>query len=277
MQRDRENQNISYVPHVSVVMGMYNCAMTLGMAIESIISQTYTDWELIVCDDASTDDTYRIANEYAARDSRIKVLRNEHNVGCNIVLNRCIEMARGEYIAVMDSDDISLPQRLEKEVAILDNNPQYVVVGTATIHFDEKGDFLNLPWKERPQPSDFVHGIPHAHPSCMVRRSAMLEIGCYHTEPGMRRVEDYYMFASLYARGYRGYNLQETLVRYCDDNQAYMRRTWQTRLNEVYTYSKAFKILRLPFILYPMLLRPIVVGLLPRPLYNYLHRRPWMR
>lgn len=277
MCRERGNKECNTAPRVSVVMGVYNCEMTLKRAIESVISQTYENWELIMCDDASTDHSYSIACEYAERDKRIRVLHNDKNVGCNVVLNRCIEEAQGEYIAVMDSDDISLPLRLEKEVAILDKNPQYTMVGAATIHFDEKGDFLNLPRTERPQPSDFMHGIPHAHPSCMVRRSAIMEIGCYHTEKGMHRVEDYYMMACLYARGYRGYNLQEALLRYCDDSNACMRRTWQIRLNEVCTYAKAFKMLKLPFYSYFMLLRPIIVGLLPRPIYNYLHRRPWMR
>lgn len=277
MCNERDNKETNRTPHVSVVMGIYNCEKTLDKAIESIISQTYEDWELIMCDDSSTDSTYNIACEYARRDNRIKVLRNEKNVGCNIVLNRCIEEARGKYVAVMDSDDISLPKRLEKEVAILDKNPQYTIVGTAVIHFDEEGDFLQLPRTERPQPSSFVHSIPHAHPSCMVRRNAIMEIGCYYTEKGMYRIEDYYMMARLYAQGYRGYNLQEPLVRYCDDSQAFLRRRWQVRLNEVHTYGKAFKLLKLPFYYYFMLLRPIFVGLLPRPIYNYLHRRPWMQ
>ncbi len=270
-------ENNEQHPRVSVVMGVYNSEKSLGRAVESIMSQSYTQWELIMCDDASTDASYRVACRYAEQDERIKVIRNERNVGCNVVLNRCIELARGEYVAVMDSDDISLPLRLEKEVAILDNNPQYAIVGTATLHFDEKGDFLNFHHKERPQPADFMYGIPHAHPSCMIRRKAIMAIGCYYTEKGMHRIEDYYMQASLYARGYRGYNLQEVLVRYCDDDHAYMRRTWQTRLNEVYTYAKVFKMLKLPFYAYLMLLRPILVGLLPRPIYRYLHRRPWMQ
>lgn len=269
---DRENNQL---PRVSVVMGLYNCERTLGRAVESIMSQSYAQWELIMCDDASTDDSFRVACRYAEQDARIKVIRNERNEGCNIVLNRCIAMARGEYVAVMDSDDISLPQRLEKEVAILENNPRYAIVGSAITHFDEEGDFLTLRRNEYPQPSDFVHGIPHAHPSCMIRRKAIMEIGCYYTEKGMHRIEDYYMQACLYARGYRGYNLQESLVRYCDDSRACERRTWRVRLNEVHTYGRAFQMLKLPFYSYFMLLRPIVVGILPRPIYRYLHRRSW--
>lgn len=140
MCNTREDKQHS--PTVTVVMGVYNSATSLRRAVASIIAQTYSDWEMIICDDASTDNSYDIACELAQEDSRIKVLRNEKNVGCNIVLNRCIEMARGEYIAIMDSDDISLPHRFEKEVEILDKNPQYAIVGGLARHFNKDGDYM---------------------------------------------------------------------------------------------------------------------------------------
>ena len=257
-------------------MGVYNGATTLERAVTSIVSQSYEEWEMIICDDASTDNSYEIACRCAEKDARITVLRNEYNLGCNIVLNRCIEQARGKYIAIMDCDDISLPYRLEKEVNILEQNPQYAIVGTAIIHFNEKGDFMTFRHKERPQPKDFAHGITHAHPTCMIRRSALMDIGMYETNKYMHRVEDYYMLARLYARGYRGYNIQEPLFRYRDDNTSYANRKWKNRRNELYTLWRAFNQLRLPFWHYVMLLRPILVGILPRPIYSYLHRRPWL-
>lgn len=260
-------------PRVSVVMGIYNCETTLRAAIESIIGQSFTNWELIICDDASTDNSLAIAQSYTKQDKRIIVIHNSHNVGCNIVLNNCLAQAKGEYIAIMDSDDISHPLRLEKEVNILENNPQYTIVGSALTHFDEGGSFMTFHYKERPRPIDLVNGIPHGHPTCMIRHKALKEINGYYTEKGMERIEDYYMMARLYALGYRGYNLQEPLLQYCDDRKAYARRTWQTRLNEWHTYNKSHKLLHQPFFARLYLLRPLLVGLLPRPLYNYLHRR----
>ncbi len=271
--KDKRDSN---TPTVSVVMGVYNNSTTLAKAVESIVSQTYTDWELIICDDASTDDSYQQACRLAQLDKRITVLRNDHNAGCNMVLNRCLEEACGEYIAIMDSDDIALPTRLEKEVDILRNNPQYTIVGAALIHFNEKGDFMTLRYKERPRPTDFTYGITHAHPCCMIRRKALMEIGLYQSHRFMHRVEDYYLLARLYACGYRGYNLQEPLLRYRDDANSFARRTWRNRRNEVYTYYQAFRALRLPIWHYIKLLRPILVGMLPRPIYSYLHRRPWL-
>ena len=265
----------NHKPIVTVVMGVYNGAATLERAVASIISQTFEDWEMIICDDSSTDNSYEIACQCAQKDARIKVLQNEKNLGCNIVLNQCIEQAQGTYIAIMDSDDISLPTRLEKEANILEKNPQYAIVGTALIHFNEKGDFMTFRHKERPQLSDFAHGITHAHPTCMIRRKALLEIGMYESNKYMHRVEDYYMMARLYACGYRGYNIQEPLFRYRDDNASYVNRKWKNRRNEIYTMWRAYNQLRLPFWHYIMLLRPLLVGMLPRPIYSYLHRRPW--
>lgn len=272
MQREG-NINQSNTPRISVVMGVYNSERTLRAAVESIISQSYRDWEFIICDDASSDSSLAILQEYAQQDNRIKVLHNEHNVGCNMVLNRCIKEAKGEYIAIMDSDDISHPSRLEKELNILANNPQYSIVGSALTHYDEEGDFMTFRYKERPDRKDLVHSIPHGHPSCLIRHKVLQEIEGYYTEKGMHRIEDYYMMARIYALGYRGYNLQEPLLRYRDDRNTYTHCRWRTRLNEWHTYNKAFNLLRLPAYLRIYLIRPLLVGMLPRPVYNYLHRR----
>lgn len=271
------NASTQTAPRASVVMGIYNCATTLPEAIESILQQSYDDWELLLCDDCSTDDTYNIAQEFARKDSRIKLLRNTENMGYNIVLNRCIAAARGIYIAIMDSDDVSLSHRLAREAAFLDEHPQYALVGCAASFFDEQGDFGILRKKEMPSPKDFAYSIPHLHATCMIRRDALTAIGGYGSHPRMKRVEDYYMLARLYAAGYRGYNLQEVLYRICDNAASYKRRTWQNRMNEVYTFRAAHKLLRLPFYSRIALLRPILVGIMPNFVYHLLHRKVRLR
>ncbi len=271
MSTEIENKK-EQTPLVSVVMGLYNSASTLQRAIDSILSQSYSNFEFIICDDASTDNSYSIALQAAERDPRIIVLHNDNNVGCNLVLNRCIEQAKGEYIAIMDSDDISLPLRFEKEIAILESNPHLCIVSSNAIYVHDANSRGMSHAKEYPQPADFARGIPHLHPACMIRREALLSIGGYHADPRMHRVEDYYMMAQLYAKGYRGYNIQEPLLIYSDDVNTYSRRTWQNRINEVYTYRHTYRLLRLPIYTYLRLLRPLMVGALPKPLYNYLHR-----
>ena len=92
---------------ISVIMGIYNCAGTLSEAIESILNQTITNWELIMCDDGSTDDTYNVAKEYAlVHKEKIVLLKNKKNMGLNYTLNRCLSVAKGNYIARMDGDDL---------------------------------------------------------------------------------------------------------------------------------------------------------------------------
>jgi len=124
-------------PRVSVVTPAYNAAPYLSQAIESILGQTFTNFELIVVDDASTDATAAILASY--RDPRLRVVRNEQNLGIVRTRNRGMSMARGELISPFDADDISLPNRLSKQVAFLDQHPEIVLVGTATRYL-ENGD-----------------------------------------------------------------------------------------------------------------------------------------
>ena len=102
---------------VSIIMGIYNCQDTLPEAIDSILEQTYTNWELILCDDCSTDNTYSIAEQYKNKyPEKIILIRNSENKKLAFTLNHCLEYATGEYVARMDGDDISAPNRFEKQL-----------------------------------------------------------------------------------------------------------------------------------------------------------------
>ena len=127
-------------PKVSVIMPAYNVERYIGEAIESILNQTFTDFELIILNDYSTDKTLEIIKKYARKDKRIKFKNNQKNMGFIASLNRCLDIAQGKYIAKMDSDDISLPTRLEKQVAYLDNHPEVGLVGVGYRAF-EKANF----------------------------------------------------------------------------------------------------------------------------------------
>ena len=111
---------ISY-PRISVIMGIYNCASTLREALDSLINQSYQDFEVIMCDDGSTDNTYAVAKEYCnLYPGKFILLSNDHNLGLNKTLNKCLQYAKGDYIARMDGDDISLPNRFKQEIEFLD-------------------------------------------------------------------------------------------------------------------------------------------------------------
>ena len=118
-------------PTVSVVMAAYNVrAFDFHRAVGSILAQTYKDFEFIIVDDASTDDTVKIAETYEDKDDRVVVFKNDKNLGAADTRNRGIERSKGKYIAIMDADDIAHPKRLAKQVAFLENNTQIGLLGT---------------------------------------------------------------------------------------------------------------------------------------------------
>ncbi|MBA7555263.1 Undecaprenyl-phosphate 4-deoxy-4-formamido-L-arabinose transferase [subsurface metagenome] len=127
-------------PYISVIMPCYNGAQYLREAIESILNQTFHDFEFVIINDGSTDASQEIIDSF--NDDRMLVIQQK-NMGITKSLNKGLEMARGEYIARQDADDISFPDRFEKQVAYLDAHPEVAVLGGAIIRIDEKGNPLN--------------------------------------------------------------------------------------------------------------------------------------
>lgn len=258
---------------ISVIMGIYNCESTLSAAIESILSQTFTDWELIMCDDGSTDNTYSVAETYYSRfPSKIKLLKNSHNLGLNKTLNRCLEVALGKYIARMDGDDICSQDRLEKELAIMEAEPSLAVVSTGMAFFDESGEWGVINHPEQPNKRDFLHGSPFCHAPALIRHDALKAVNGYSEGKRLLRVEDYHLWMKLYAAGFTGYNIPEILYSMRDDRAARKRRKFKYRINEAYVKCLCVKKLRLPMYGYLFALKPIAVGLLPGKLYDRLHK-----
>lgn len=264
----------SSLKKVSIIMGIYNCENTVGESIESIIGQTYPHWELILCDDGSSDGTYARAKEYADRyPEQIILLKNEKNLGLNMTLNKCLEIATGEYIARQDGDDISLPERFEKEVAFLEEHPEYAIVSAAMVHVDEQGPWGTSDFPRQPTPADFMRGSPIAHAPCMIRQEAFRAVGGYSVSPKLLRVEDYHLWYKMYMKGYYGYNMPEALYHCSDDRDAQGRRNFQNRLNECRMKWMIFRDMKPGLRTLPYLARPLLVGMLPGPLYRFLHRR----
>ena len=267
------------VPKVSIIMGIYNCAETLNDAIDSILAQSFNDWEFIMCNDGSTDRTLEIAQQYAEKyPNQFVVISNKENQGLNYTLNHCLKYARGEYIARMDGDDLSLPKRLEKEVNFLDCHPEYAIVSTPMIFFDTKGDWGCSEAIEVPKIKDFVNHAPfHCHAPCMIRREAYLAVGGYTVDKRLLRFEDCNLWYKLYTAGYCGYNLQEPLYKMRDDRNAYHRRTPSSRMRGVYVQWDGFRMIKMPFKYYPYLLvellKDLIIVLLPEKIYLILHKQ----
>ncbi len=257
---------------VSVLMGIYNCADTLEQAVSSIQHQTYDNWELILCDDGSTDETYTAAKHLAEADGRIILLRNAENKGLNYTLNRCLEHATGEFIARMDGDDDCLPERFEKQTAFLKRNPQYAIVSTPMIFFDEKGVWGQNQVPEYPTPAQVVTGSPICHAPVMMRKECMDRVNGYTVDPKMLRVEDVNLWIKLYTAGYRCYNIQEPLYRMRNDQNALHRRKYRYRINSAYVRLKGCRALHLGPVCYVKALKPMAVGLLPAQIRNLIRR-----
>ncbi|WP_346684018.1 glycosyltransferase family 2 protein [Anaerostipes butyraticus] len=267
------------IPQVSIIMGIYNCEDTLEEAIESILRQTFTDWEFIMCDDGSTDQTLEIAQKYSKKyPDKFIVIKNRKNRGLNYTLNHCLKYARGEYIARMDGDDLSLPNRFEEEVRFLDNHSEYAIVSSPMIFFDDQGDWGCSKAIERPQIKDFVNHAPfHCHAPCMIRREAYQAVGGYTIDKKLLRFEDCNLWYKLYAAGYRGYNLQEPLYKMRDDRNAFNRRTPSSRMRGVYVQWKGFRLIKMPLRYYPFLLieflKDLMIVLMPEWLYTIMHKK----
>lgn len=262
------------MPKVSVIMGIYNCASTLSEAIDCILEQTFSDWELILCDDGSKDRTLEVAASYVDKyPNQIRLLRNETNLGLNQTLNRCLEVAQGKFIARMDGDDRCSTNRFEVELAALEAEPEISIVSTDMEFFDDSGVWGQIKHPEYPQNRDFVHGSPFCHAPCMVRREAFEAVGGYSVGKRLLRVEDYHLWLKMYRAGFRGKNIHQPLYQMRDDRNAYSRRKFCYRINEVYVRGLAVKELNLPVINFVYALRPVLVGLLPNFLYDLFHKR----
>lgn len=261
------------VPTVSVIMGIYNCADTLPDAIESVLNQTYQDFELILCNDGSTDKTLEIAQCYAKKyPERIVLIENKKNMGLNYTLNHCLRVARGKYIARMDGDDRSLPNRFQIEADYLDQHPEYVLVSANLEIFDDEGIWGHTNFKAEPQPADLVKGSSFSHSACMVRKSVFDEVGGYSEGKRLMRVEDKHLWHKIYAAGYKGRNLDQVLYSYRDDRNGYNKRKLRYRFNSFYVSSLNIKTFHLPMRYYLYAAKPILIGLLPYSLYNRLHK-----
>ena len=200
-------------PLVSVVMPTYNSERFLGDAIESIINQTFRDFEFIIVADKSSDRSYLILDDYAKKDNRIKVFM-EKKKGLIASLNKGCQLAKGKYIARMDADDISRPHRLEMQLQYLEEHPEIGVLGTGIRYIDEAGRLGKSVRNPRdPKLIKFYLHLENCfvHPSIMMRRETIEHLGFYN--PEAIHAEDYDLWARATSVTQVS-NLQDILLEY---------------------------------------------------------------
>ena len=185
-------------PRISVAMSVYNNAPYLAHAIESILAQTLTDFEFLIVDDGSSDDSGAIIDRFAASDARIRPIHQD-NAGLIVSLNRIIAEARAPLIARMDGDDIALPERFARQIAYLDAHPDIGVLGTGCTCIDEDGKPSTYKFDNVITPDevleDLKNGPPLCHPSVIMRADAVRAVGGYHR--AYKHCEDYDLWLRL--------------------------------------------------------------------------------
>jgi glycosyltransferase involved in cell wall biosynthesis len=206
---------MSTVPTLSVCMPVYNAERYIREAAESILHQTFTDFEFIIIDDGSTDDSREILEELARNDARIRLV-SRPNTGYTKALNEALGLARGTYLARMDADDVSMPQRFEKQFAYLTAHPECVLVGSRILTIDPFGSPLYEPNHKLSHEDielQLLCGVGWAivHPAAMMVREHVTALGGYRVQ--MEPSEDLDLFLRLAERG-RIANLPEVLLHY---------------------------------------------------------------
>jgi glycosyltransferase involved in cell wall biosynthesis len=206
----KTNKNLSFRekrPLVSVVMPVYNVETYVGEAIESILGQTFSDFEFIIIDDGSADDTWNIIQ--SCKDERIIALRNNINSGNYPSRNRGMKIAKGKYIAVMDGDDIAMPERLEKQLEIMESDDTLLAHGTASVF--SSGQISRRPCSYELLKVMLLQDNIFLHPSLIIQKKIIVELGYYN---------EYYHFSSDYdlvckiAQKGKIMNIPDILMRY---------------------------------------------------------------
>ena len=202
-------------PKISVLMTVYNSERYLGAAIESVLNQTFIDFELVILDDFSVDSSWEIIQRYAKQDERIIAVKNEKNLGGCENLNKGLRLLKGKYMARHDNDDVSLPDRLQKQFDFLEAHPEVGVVGGSIEIVDIDGKRIG---KRTYNLSD--HDIrrkifrysPFAHPLVMVRKSALDQAGCFY-DPSFAPADDYELWFRM-GKITKFANLPDVLLKY---------------------------------------------------------------
>lgn len=207
--------SFSQNPRVSVLMPVYNAMPYLKKAVNSILSQTMEDFEFVIIDDASTDGSVQFLAESAEQDGRIRLTVSDQRAGITTVLNRGVEQACGEYIARMDADDVSLPERFAMQVAFLDKNPDYTAVGGQVLTIDEDGWPIGIAqWAQDPDEIGrrlLMGWDGLCHPAAMIRRRDLIAVGKY--DPSMTCAQDKDLWLRLVEHGLLT-NLPDVVLKY---------------------------------------------------------------
>lgn len=221
-------------PQVTVLLPVYKGGKHFRQAVESILSQTYADFEFLIVMDGSDEQTRDAVEEYRTADRRVRVVDQARRMGLGWSLHQGVLRASGQWVARMDGDDVAHPDRLRIQVHYLSAKPDVHILGTQAIDIDEDGNILG----ERRVPTEHAairrilpYANPVIHPSVMFRRSAILRVGSYN--PNLRNLEDYDLWFRCMAAGLRFENLDLPLLYYRVGRDYFSKKGWEYRRTEL--------------------------------------------
>lgn len=261
---------------ISVIMGIKynrNEIDTLKRSIDSILDQTYSWFEFIICERGSSLQAKQVLREYANRDSRIKLIDGSSACSFSEQLNICLEQSSGAWIARMDDDDYSCPERFECQLEYLKTHNDVAFVGCNVMLVQDGANAGVQRFPEKPEVRDFLFSMPFIHPALMFRRSALEAVGGYSTLPRCERCEDYDLLLRMYEKGLYGANMQEFLFKYSLPHNGITTRNFENRANEVRTRYSRFKQLGLLPRCFVYVMKPFFVWLLPPRLLAYFKKQ----
>lgn len=254
MERNKE-------PKVSVIIACYNAEKYIDRCLESLLNQTYENFEIVICDDCSTDHSYDLLLLWQKKDQRIKVIRNNINSYAAATRNECFKKAAGDYYMIQDIDDASTPNRIERllcgfinnnvdfvssSVKLFENNPDEIV-GTMKMK------------KEYPTKNDLLWSVPFFHPATMFSAQCIKSVGGYRVAKETRRMEDYDLFMRLYSNGFKGRNIQEELYLYRKDADQMKRSLgFRSVIEEIKVRKNGYKQLKVLWYAWPFLFKPFL-------------------
>jgi glycosyltransferase involved in cell wall biosynthesis len=260
---------------ISIICSIYNSNKTLPQMIESVLNQTYKNFELILINDGSIDNSLKIIQEFADKDNRIVII-DKKNSGLTKSLNVGLKKAKGKYIARIDADDIWYPDKLQKQIDFLERNLYYALIGTAYNEIDENGKVIfqkqRLPLliTDEEIRNNIAKFNPFFHSSVMFRKEILDIIGFYNEE--FKYTQDYEFWIRIMTK-YKVTNLPEVLAsRRYSDNMISIKKEKEQRMYAIKAKFLAIKLLKKPIFEYKYLINDILVFLLPQVIINIIRK-----
>lgn len=254
--------------YISVVMSEYNTnPQFLKESILSVLNQTYKYFELIIVDDCGFNDVEEFVKQF--NDKRIVVIKNKKNMGLANSLNVGVSKAKYDYILRMDTDDICKLDRFDKQIHFALEHKEYSIIGGKHLLFDEKNEYpKEIKTYGEVKKEQFLFNTPFSHPTLMIKKDDLIKSGGY---PNYKRGQDYAMEMNMYLHGYKGYVMKDILIKYRQDEKAYIKKNYKSRILEFKIRKKYFKKLGLPWYRVFYEIKPLIVGLIPLKLLKKYH------